>query len=73
MQPDNKDFLLEWAEYTGPTTFTPGWGEWRGYTDGAGLEGQLNDAFNGVTDLDTALENVTEYANGVLERYYPAE
>lgn len=70
-QPDNMEFLLEWANSTGPTTFTPGWGEWRGYTDGAGMEGQLNDVFNGVTDLDTALENVTEYANGVLERYYP--
>lgn len=70
-QPANKGFLLEWADYTGPTTFTSGWGEWRGYTDGAGLEGQLNDLFNGVTDLDTAVEKVTEYANGVLERYYP--
>ena len=70
-QPPNKDFLLEWANNTGPTTFTPGWGEWRGYTDGAGLQGQLDDVFNGVTDLNTALENVTGYANGVLERYYP--
>ncbi len=70
-QPDNKGFLLEWADYTGPTTFTPGWGEWRGYTDGAGLEGQLGDVFNGVTDLETALTGVTEYANGVRERFYP--
>jgi multiple sugar transport system substrate-binding protein len=70
-QPPNKDFLLDWANNTGPTTFTPGWGEWRGYTDGAGLQGQLDDVFNGVTDLDTALENVTEHANSVLERYYP--
>jgi multiple sugar transport system substrate-binding protein len=29
-QPDNKGLLLEWADNTGPTTFTPGWGEWRG-------------------------------------------
>ena len=70
-QPDNKAFLLEWADHTGPTTFTPGWGEWRGYTDGAGMEGQLDDVFNGVTDLDTALQNITEHANSVLERYYP--
>ena len=70
-QPDNKEFLLEWANGTGPTSFTPGWGEWRGYTDGAGLEGQLGDVFNGVTDLETALENATEHANSVLERYYP--
>ncbi len=70
-QPDNKEFLLEWANYTGPTSFTPGWGEWRGYTDGAGLEGQLGDVFNGVTDLHTALQKATEHANSVLERYYP--
>ena len=70
-QPDNKGFLLDWANNTGPTTFTPGWGEWRGYTDGAGLEGQLNDVFNGVSDLDTALGNVNEHANSVLQRYYP--
>ena len=57
-QPDNKGFLLEWANYTGPTSFTPGWGEWRGYTDGAGLEGQLGEVFNGETDLETALENI---------------
>ncbi|MBN1965595.1 MAG: sugar ABC transporter substrate-binding protein [Anaerolineae bacterium] len=71
--PENKDFLLDWAVYTGPTSFTPGWGEWRGYTDGAGLEGQLGEVFNGNMELDAALEAVTEYANSVLERYYPAE
>ncbi len=70
-QPDNKGFLLDWADHTGPTTFTPGWGEWRGYTDGAGMQGQLDDVFNGVTDLATALQNITEHANSVLERYYP--
>ncbi|MFQ5593838.1 MAG: ABC transporter substrate-binding protein [Anaerolineae bacterium] len=70
-QPPNKDFILEWANQTGPTTFTPGWGEWRGYTDGAGMQGQLDDVFNGVTDLDTAIRNMTEHANGVLERFYP--
>lgn len=70
-QPDNKGFLLEWAQNTGPTSFTPGWGEWRGYTDGAGLEGQLDEVFNGVSDLDTAISNATEHANSVLQRYYP--
>ncbi|GJM40690.1 MAG: sugar ABC transporter substrate-binding protein [Ardenticatenaceae bacterium] len=69
--PDNKEFLLEWANHTGPTTFTPGWGEWRGYTDGAGLEGQFGEVLNGESDLDTALANITEHANGVLERFYP--
>jgi multiple sugar transport system substrate-binding protein len=70
-QPANKGFLLEWANNTGPTSFTPGWGEWRGYTDGAGLQGQLDDVFNGVSDLDAALKNSSGHANGVLGRFYP--
>ncbi len=71
--PGNKSFLLDWAVFTGPTSFTPGWGEWRGYTDGAGLQGQLDAVFNGQTDLESAIAAVTEYANGVLARFYPAE
>ena len=70
-KPDNMEFLLEWANNTGPTTFTPGWGEWRGYTDGAGFEGQVGEVFNGDSDLDSALSSITEHANGVLERFYP--
>ncbi len=70
-QPPNKDFLLSWADHTGPTSFTPGWGEWRGYADGAGLEGKLNSVFNGEEDLNTALSEAKEHANSVLERYYP--
>jgi multiple sugar transport system substrate-binding protein len=66
--PANKDFLLEWATYTGPTSFTPNWGEWRGYTDGAGFEGQMDLVFNGETDLDTALPEAVEFANEVLSR-----
>ncbi len=66
--PANKDFLLEWATNTGPTSFTPGWGEWRGYVDGAGLEGQLNSVFNGQTELEGALEAAAGVANDVLDR-----
>jgi multiple sugar transport system substrate-binding protein len=71
LMPENKGFLLEWAQYAGPTSFTPGWGEWRGYVSGAELEGQLNALFAGETDLDTAMALVTETANAVLARYYP--
>jgi len=71
--PPNKGFLLQWATFTGPTSFTPGWGEWRGYTDGAGLQGQLDAVFNGEVSLEEALDAVTEFANGVLERFYPEE
>lgn len=71
--PPNKAFLLDWAQYTGPTSFTPGWGEWRGYTDGAGLEGQLDAVFNDNLGLDEAIVEVTDFANVVLARYYEEE
>ena len=70
-QPDNKGFILEWGKHTGPTSFTPGWGEWRGYAGGLGLTAWLDKAFNGEIDLDSALEEATKKANEVLERYYP--
>jgi multiple sugar transport system substrate-binding protein len=70
MPPANKGFLLDWAEHTGPTSYNKGWGEWRGYTGGQGLEGQLDAAFNGEITLEEAIENATEYANQVLERQY---
>lgn len=69
-QPANKAFLLEWAQAVGPNSFTPGWGEWRGYVDGAGLQGQLDEAFNGNQTVEEAVEAATETANNVLDRFY---
>lgn len=66
--PASQDFLVEWAGLTGPTTHSPGWGEWRGYTDGAGLQGQLDLVFNGEKDLDSALAEAKDFANAVLSR-----
>jgi len=71
LMPPNKDFLLTWSNYIGPNSFTPGWGEWRGYVGGAGLEGQITEVLNGNLTLAQALENVTPIANEVLARYYP--
>ena len=68
--PANKGFILDWAQNIGPTSFTPGWGEWRGYTDGAGLQGQLDEAFNGNQTIEEAVAAATEFANGVLARFY---
>ena len=31
----------------------------------------LGEVFNGESDLDTAIQNATDHANSVLERYYP--
>lgn len=66
----NRSILVDWADYIGPTTFTPGWGEWRGYVGGAGLQGQLDEAFNGNQSIDEAIEATTGVANEVLGRYY---
>lgn len=73
MMPANKSFILDWAQYIGPTSFTPGWGEWRGYVDGAGLQGQLDEAFNGNLTVDEAITNATDFANSVLDRFYGEE
>ena len=66
--PASQDFLVEWAGLTGPTTHSPGWGEWRGYTDGSGLQGQLDLVFNGEKSLQDALADAGEFANAVLDR-----
>jgi len=68
--PTNKDFLLAWADYIGPTSFTPGWGEWRGYVGGAGLQGQLTEAFNGNISVADAIATAGNVANDVLARFY---
>lgn len=70
-QPDNKDLILKWGEHIGRNSFTPGWGEWRGRVGGAGLQAWLDAAFNGESDLDTALQEAGKKANEVLTRYYP--
>lgn len=73
MMPANKSFLLDWAVYTGPTSFTPGWGEWRGYVDGAGLEGQIDAAVAGDITVEEALAAAGETADAVLGRFYGEE
>jgi multiple sugar transport system substrate-binding protein len=71
LMPVNKEFLLDWAQYIGPNSFTPGWGEWRGYVGGAGMEGQITEVLNGNITLEQALEDITQLANEVLGRFYP--
>jgi ABC-type glycerol-3-phosphate transport system substrate-binding protein len=68
--PANKSFLLDWATFAGPTSFTPGWGQWRGYVDGAGLEGQIDAAVSGDITVEEALAATAATADDVLGRYY---
>lgn len=69
--PPNKQFLLDWATLIGNDSYTPGWSEWRGYSDGQGLEGQIWAVQEGDITLDEAIQNTLELANRVLSRYYP--
>ncbi|MDR9391334.1 MAG: sugar ABC transporter substrate-binding protein [Trueperaceae bacterium] len=72
-QPANKDVILDIGSLPGKTSFTPNWGEWRGYAaaEEGGMNGELDAAFNGSKTIDEAIERFTEYGNGVLERVYP--
>lgn len=71
-QPANKEVILELGERIGPTSFTKNWSEWRGYgaAEGSGMNGELDQVFDGVKSLDEAIESMTQYANDVLERAY---
>lgn len=73
LAPPNKGFLLDWATNAGPTSFTPGWGEWRGYVDGAGLEGHIDAAVAGDETVEEALAATAETADAVLGRFYGDE
>ncbi len=68
--PGNLEIILELGEMETRNTFTQGWGEWRGYVEGAGMEGELNRVANGDQTLEEAIERFTEHSNDVLSRYY---
>jgi multiple sugar transport system substrate-binding protein len=74
-QPAEMDIILELGEKMGRTSFTIGWGEWRGYADtgGAGMNGVLDSITNGEMTVEEAIESFTRHGNEVLERYYPEE
>ena len=72
-QPADKDVILELGNLPSRTTFTPSWSEWRGYAaaEGGGMNGELDQVFNGQKSLDEAIESFVAYANEVLARVYP--
>lgn len=69
-QPDNKGLLLEQGKYVGRNSYTKSWSEWRGYgaAEGSGLNGELDQVFDGKKSLDDAITSVTKYANDILNR-----
>lgn len=68
MQPDNKGLILDIGTQQVYTGFSKSWSKWRGYiADGAGgMNGELDEVFNGRKSLDEAIEAFTAYGNEVL-------
>ena len=69
-QPDNMDLILEIGTQPLYTGFTPNWSDWRGYAaaGSGGLNGELDEVFNGRKSLEDALADATAYGNDVLSR-----
>ncbi|SLN75035.1 ABC transporter substrate-binding protein [Roseisalinus antarcticus] len=69
-QPDNMELILEIGTQPLYTGFTRDWSAWRGYAaaGSGGLNGELDEVFNGRKPLDEALAAATAYGNDVLSR-----
>jgi multiple sugar transport system substrate-binding protein len=72
-QPADKSVILELGRLPSRTSFTPNWSEWRGYAaaEGGGMNGELDQVFNGRKALDQAIADFVTYGNQVLSRAYP--
>lgn len=70
MKPDNKELILEIGAQTVYTGFSDNWSAWRGYAaEGAGgVNGELDEVFNGRKSLEDAIADFTSYGNEVLSR-----
>ncbi len=68
--PANKGLILQQGEHLGPNSYTKSWSEWRGYgaAAGTGLNGELDQVFDGEKSLEEAIQSVTKFANGILSR-----
>lgn len=69
-QPDNMELILEIGKQPLYTGFTANWSAWRGYAaaGSGGLNGELDEVFNGRKSLEDALAAATAYGNDVLSR-----
>ncbi|MCZ7448283.1 sugar ABC transporter substrate-binding protein [Rhizobium rhizogenes] len=69
-QPDNKDVILKIGEQQLYTGFSKNWDAWRGYgaSGSAGMNGELDEVFNGRKSLDEAVKSFVAYANDILNR-----
>ncbi|MEO0991923.1 MAG: sugar ABC transporter substrate-binding protein [Pseudomonadota bacterium] len=69
-KPDNKSLILEIGAQQVYTGFSNNWSGWRGYAaeGSGGVNGELDEVFNGRKSLDDAIEGFTAYGNEVLAR-----
>lgn len=69
-QPDNKQVILEMGEQPTITGFSKGWDAWRGYaaSGSGGMNGELDEVFNGRKSLEDAIAAFTAYGNDILSR-----
>jgi multiple sugar transport system substrate-binding protein len=69
-QPDNMELILEIGQQPLYTGFTRNWSAWRGYAaaGSGGVNGELDEVFNGRKPLAQALADAAAYGNDVLSR-----
>ncbi|MGL6314857.1 ABC transporter substrate-binding protein [Vibrio sp. WXL103] len=67
-QPANKHLLLEIGQQNTYSGFSANWSAWRGYgaSGSGGLNGELDQAFNGRKSIEEAIDAATAYGNQVL-------
>lgn len=70
MRPDNKELILEIGTQPVYTGFSDNWSAWRGYAaeGSGGVNGELDEVFNGRKSLEDAIADFTAYGNEVLSR-----
>ncbi len=72
-QPKEKGLLLKIAGKKMSTSFTKGWGEWRGYgsSETLGFNGAMDKLLNEEgASYDEVMSEITKNANRVLKRHY---
>ncbi|MGV1822699.1 ABC transporter substrate-binding protein [Agrobacterium sp. CG160-95] len=69
-QPDNKEVILNLGQGKLYTGFAKRWDGWRGYgaSGSGGMNGELDEVFNGRKSLEDAVTSFTSYTNDVLKR-----
>jgi multiple sugar transport system substrate-binding protein len=70
MMPPNKELILQIGTQPVYTGFSDNWSAWRGYAaeGSGGVNGELDEVFNGRKTLEEAIADFTAYGNEVLSR-----